>query len=340
MFQWLINGRAGMWALCLRDVFQSGLVNSALLMLLAIQYPGMAVAGTSAPAWTVPVQLTTDDGYAYLNWTLPEGETAGFFKITETFKGKVYVHYTETTGLRAWRVEPGEYDFVLQACVKNNTGTPDCGSSSDTLTLQVTENITSTLFTEASAEATQTVAAASTDGGPDQLLPGHWHNPAKDGHGWSFYWSNRLALPQNDPLFGNSYDLVGIWYTYEAKTAFSEPGCPSCPADTSAYRPVVLKFKAISTGTDTFGGSLYVSRNNGSDIWVGSADIVFGSNNTSATLNWSANFKKESLFDTDSLAFLHGSDPTDTTNISHFSGLWQRSGEKGGCQRYACCKLH
>ncbi len=327
MFQWLINSRACMRAFCLRDAFRSDFINSVLLILLAFQYSGLAVAGFSSPTWTVPIQISSDDGYAYLDWALPEGETAEFFKITETFNGKESIHYTETTGLRAWRVEPGEYGFVLQACVKNNTGTPDCSSPSDTLKLQVTEAITSNLLTETNVETTQAEVPASTDGGPDQLLPGHWHNPAKDGHGWSFYWSNRLALPQNDPLFGNSYDLVGIWYTYEAKSALAEPGCPSCPPDTSAYRPVVLKLKAVSTGTDTFGGSLYVSRNDGSEIWVGSADIVFGSNNDSATLYWSANFKKESLSDTDSLTFLHGSDPADTTNISHFSGTWQRSGE-------------
>ena len=281
MFQWLFYGRACMRAFCLTDAFRSYSINSVLLMLLAFQYPGLAVAGTASPTWTVPVQLTSDDGHAYLDWTLPKGETAEFFKITETFKGKVSVHYTESTGLRSWRVEPGEYGFVLQACLKNNTSTPDCGNSSEILTLRVTEAVTSTLLTDAGAE---TIAATGTAGGPDQLLPGHWHNPDKDGHGWSFYWSNRLALPQNDPLFGNSYDLVGIWYTYEAKSAISEPGCSSCPPDTSNYRPVVLKFKAVSTGTDTFGGSLYVSRNDGSEIWVGSADVVFGSTPVSSVV--------------------------------------------------------
>jgi hypothetical protein len=327
MFQWLMNGCACIRAFCLRDTFRSDFIRSALLILLAFQFPGLAVAGFSSPAWSVPNQITSDDGYAYLDWALPDGETAEFFKITETFNGKESIHFIETTGLRAWRVEPGEYGFVLQACVKNNTGSPDCGSPSDTLKLQVTEAITAALLTEINVESTQAELPAGTDGGPDQLLPGHWHNPAKDGHGWSFYWSNRLALTQNDPLFGNSYDLVGIWYTYEAKSALAEPGCPSCPPDTSAYRPVVVKLKAVSTGTDTFGGSLYVSRNDGSEIWVGSADIVFGSNNDSATLYWSANFKKESLSDTDSLTFLHGSDPNDTSNISHFSGTWQRGGD-------------
>jgi hypothetical protein len=60
-----------------------------------------------------------------------------------------------------------------------------------------------------------------------------------------------------------------------------------------------VKFKAISTGSATYGGSLYVNRDDGSELWVGSADIIFGANNSNATINWSANFKKESLSDSD-----------------------------------------
>ena len=88
----------------------------------------------------------------------------------------------------------------------------------------VTEAVTSTLITQSSTEDTSEPVGGSTNGGPEQLLPGHWFNLAKDGHGWSFYWSNRLALPQDDPLFGNSYDLVGIWYTHEAKLSEPVPG--------------------------------------------------------------------------------------------------------------------
>ena len=169
MFQWLINGRANRHAFCLNDVFRSGLINSVLLMLLSFHYPGQAFAGGSPPAWTVATQLTSDDGYADLDWVLPDGETAGFFKITETFEDKVSVHYTEKAGLRAWRVEPGEYGFVLQACVKNNTGTPDCGSSSEQLTLLVTEAVTASLLTEEPPETTQEAPLANIDGGPDQM---------------------------------------------------------------------------------------------------------------------------------------------------------------------------
>jgi len=323
MFQWLTNGSACRPAPGFKNALWSSLKSGIMLIFMVFQCPGPVLAGTSTPAWTVPIQLTSDDGYTFLDWALPEGETADFFKITETFKGQVSVHYTEAIGLRAWRIEPGEYDFVLQACQKDDGGTPDCGSLSETLTLQVTEAVTATLFTETTAQSVQTFSSASVEGGPDQLRPGQWFNPEKDGHGWSFYWSNRLALPLNDPLFGNSYDLVGIWYTYEAKMAVPDLGCPSCPPETGAYRPVVLKLKAISTGPDIFGGSLWLSSNDGSEIWVGSAEILFGSDNSNATISWSANFKKESSSATEPLVFLHGSDPADTSNVSHFSGVWK-----------------
>ena len=119
------------------------------------------------------------------------------------------------------------YEFVLQSCVKNSADALDCGGSSDSLTLRISETLTSTLLAGSTAETPQPTTGENVDGGSDQLRPGHWYNPAKDGHGWSFYWSNRLALSKDDPLFGNNYDLVGIWYTHEAKQSVLVPGCSS-----------------------------------------------------------------------------------------------------------------
>jgi len=314
---------------CFNNFFSVRSFRLLVLALLIFQSPGVAAAQDSPPAWTVPVQQTSDDGYALLAWERLDDETHGFFKITETFEKQVTVHYTEATELQAWRVTPGVYDFVLQSCVKKQSGAPDCAGSSDKLTLQVSEALTAALVSEQATGQTQTLITDNVNGGPDQLQPGHWYNPAKDGHGWSFYWSNRLALPQGDPLFGNNYDLVGIWYTYEAKQAVINQSCTSCPPLTSAYRPLVVRLKAVSIGPDSYGGGLYVSRANGSEVWVGSADVVFGADNASATINWNANFKKESLSDSDPLEFLLGSDPASVSNISHFSGLWQQSGDDG-----------
>ena len=327
MFQWLMAACACKNINSVKNGFNLSSNKWALLLLLVFQFPDIAVAESLPPVWTVPIQQTSDDGYALLAWESAGREEGRFFRITETFDGKTTVHYTESTELRAWRVEPGEYEFVLQSCVKNSADALDCGDSSGSLTLRVSEVLTSALFADPTVESSQQTTGENVSGGPHRLRPGHWYNPAKDGHGWSFYWSNRLALPKDDPLFGNNYDLVGIWYTHEAKQTAYVPGCSSCPAVPSAYRPVVLTLKAVSTGSGSYGGSLYVSRNDGSEVWVGSAEVIFGSDSTGATVNWNADFQKESLSDSDPLVLLLSSDTTDAANISHFSGVWKRSGD-------------
>ena len=332
MFQWLRSDGACEQVFFLRGMGRVGLLSSGLfrcVLLLVLAFPcgGTAVAASLPPAWSVPAQLTSDDGHAFISWTLPASETADIFKITETFKGESSVHYTESNSLRAWRVQPGVYDFVLQACSKHKDAGPVCGSASSPLALKVTEAVTSKLLTGNVDNATPITSSQSVDGGPDQLRPGHWYSAEKDGHGWSFYWSNRLALQKDDPLFGNSYDLVGVWYTYEGKSAVFNPTCYLCPIEVGDYRPVALKLNAVATGQGTFAGGLYLSQANGSELWVGSAEMTFGPDNSTAIISWSANFKKESLSDTDSLALLLGNDRSDANNISNFSGLWERSGD-------------
>ena len=324
MFQWLSTIRVCASSNCVMNVFGLNAIRRVFLILMVLQCIDVAVAGSNPPTWSSPLQQTSNDGYALLAWESPESEEAGFHKITETFEEKVSIHYTEESVLHAWRVEPGKYSFVLQSCVKNNVGVPDCGSPSQTLIVEVTEAIASTITTVANTEVVEGDNDVNTNDGPGTMQPGHWFNPAKDGHGWSFYWSNRLALPEHDPLFGNHYDLIGVWYTHEAKQFVPGTGCTSCPG---AYRPVILKLKAISTGLESYGGSLYLSKEDGTELWVGSADVIFGSNNSRASINWNANFKKESLSDSDPLVFLLGSDPNNATNISHFSGIWQSSSE-------------
>lgn len=335
MFQWFTDGGARLPAIGSGIRFQFGLLHCALLILLVSQSTGIAVAGTSAPNWIVPNTLTSDDGYAFLGWTMPEGQSAGFFKITETFEMEMTIHYVESTGLQARRVQPGEYEFILQACDKSDSNIPDCGVASEVLTLKVTKAVETTLLTDVDtglltakiAETTQTTSSSITSGGPDQLRPGAWSNGQKANNTWHFYWANRLVLPENDPLFGSGFDLMGIWLTFEAKDAQIDPNCSECPPVTERYRPIAVKFKAVSTGPDTFGGSLYITRSDGSEVWIGAAEIEFTLNNRQATISWSADFKKESLSDTDSLGFGTGPEPSQPTNISHFSGFWNDPGD-------------
>jgi hypothetical protein len=185
-----------------------------LLVATVFLYSGVLPAEVTKPTWTTSTHLESDDGYATLAWAQSEGKSDGIYKITEVFNQNQSVHYVESDSLTAWRVEPGEYIFTVQACKKAADKSLDCGAESDSLRLTVTDSLTEKLITANDVAAHQPVSATNIDGGTDQLLPGHWHNPAKDGHGWSFYWSNRLALSGNDPLFGNAYDLVGGWLLF------------------------------------------------------------------------------------------------------------------------------
>jgi hypothetical protein len=327
MFQWLTGVGARERVRFFESGSQSVFLQPVMVLLIFFCSPVTAFAGTPPPSWSVPLHISSDDGYAELNWIQEQTDSGRLFRITETFNGKESSQYTENTNLLSWRVSPGEYKYVLQSCLKHIEDMPECGEPSETLTLVVNKSVTSTLLTEDRIATTENTKSEGTNGGPDQFQPGHWYNPAKDGHGWNFYWANRLALDGDHDLFGNSYDLVGVWYTYEAKSAASVPGCAACPPETSVYRPVVLKLRAVSTGVDSYEGGLYLSRDNGSEIWVGSGEVVFGSNSSSATVTWSANFKKESLAGSDPLVFLLGSDPADINNISHFSGLWEAIGD-------------
>ncbi len=58
-------------------------------------------------------------------------------------------------------------------------------------------------------------------GGPGELLPGEWWDPSRSGTGWSFYWASGARYPasaenplSHDLLYGDTYDLIAVWYTY------------------------------------------------------------------------------------------------------------------------------
>jgi hypothetical protein len=210
MFQWLMGACACTWFLFSKVFNGSHSIKYILLGFILFQNPGVVASADLSSVWTVPTRLKSDNGQAHLNWVVEQGKAVDYFKITETFKGKTSVHYTKEMDLYAWRIEPGEYSYVLQACKKDTAGLPDCGHPSEPLILEVTQAVTTTVLTETTNETMQADTSESVTGGPDQLLPGHWFNPEKDGHGWSFHWSNRLALPQDDPIFGTNYDLVGV----------------------------------------------------------------------------------------------------------------------------------
>ena len=91
MFQWLKNGRACVQAFCEGNEFRFSISYCILLVLIVFQSPGMAAGKTSAPTWNGPKQITSDDGYADLSWAVHSGQTAEFYKITESFDLGMYL---------------------------------------------------------------------------------------------------------------------------------------------------------------------------------------------------------------------------------------------------------
>ncbi|MCG8465705.1 MAG: FG-GAP-like repeat-containing protein, partial [Xanthomonadales bacterium] len=54
-----------------------------------------------------------------------------------------------------------------------------------------------------------------TAGGPNVLNPGLWWNPDLAGTGWYFYWSSGLRYPSVHENYGNTYDLIAVWGSYQ-----------------------------------------------------------------------------------------------------------------------------
>ncbi|HKJ16035.1 MAG TPA: SpvB/TcaC N-terminal domain-containing protein, partial [Xanthomonadales bacterium] len=139
------------------------------------------------------------------------------------------------------------------------------------------------------------------------LAPGRWHNPNRLGHGWSFFWKNRLALPESHPLHGDAWDLVGLWYTYELRGGI--------------YRPVFAELSFTSINAQYAQGTVWITRN-GHRTNVGSTTLTFQSD-TTATIDWSASFLHEQIAGIDPIEMLVAPDSDPIDNHSHYSGLWE-----------------
>ena len=89
---------------------------------------------------------------------------------------------------------------------------------------------------------------------------------------------------------GLAYDLLGFWYTFEAKTmALADPaGCPDgaeagCELVYSDYRPLAARLRLVQDGTSRYSGGIFVTRN-GQEVLAGSVSITFGAGNDAAVI--------------------------------------------------------
>jgi RHS repeat-associated protein len=302
----------------------------AWLAAMLLSLPLTALAQPQ-PDWISASPLISNDGFATLRWSVGGTDSITLFRITQGSGAARQVSYVDRPELQLYRIEPGTYVFRVQACTRLPGGYPQCGKQSRALVLTVND-----AANERSSPApvpSALVQTANAAGGPDQLRPGLWHNPARSGHGWSFYWANRLALPESDALHGYEYDLVGFWYTYEAKVRYRDgpPSCeqqpfgPDCYWVYLDYRPVLAHLQLIRVGPDTYEGGIFITRN-GVSVEHGSATVRFGADNVHASIDWNASFKLQALGGSDAIELLAGGNGSGTADASHYAGLWSRTG--------------
>jgi RHS repeat-associated protein len=291
-----------------------------------------------AVAWSVPIRQTASDGYADLAWRTPSDPLHDFFRLTEQARDETRSIYVHGAALRIFRAAPGRYVFRLQACARDANSGPICGPASQMFTLVVSEEILEETADAAEARAAALVTGTGDTiiGGPDQMRPGLWQNPERAGHGWSFYWSNYLARPAGHELYGYYYDLVGLWYTFEAQSRFLD-GPKSCQKGGKGgecswafgnYRPWSARLKLIREAAGNYVGGIYVTRG-GREVQAGSARIFFAAGNDRATIDWRMDFKYQSLAAVEEIEHLAGASPGGAENITHLGGLWQAPEDSG-----------
>jgi RHS repeat-associated protein len=276
---------------------------ATFLSLVFSLVPVSGIAGTlPTPYWSTDTRITTEDGYADLQWAVSGGQSIKFFRLTERFQGDSATHFVDHPTTRLYRFEPGRYEFWVQACTRDSSGYPSCGERSPQLNLIVAESVDD----PPTGSGTGREPPAGQIRNPSGLTPGRWHNPDRQGHGWSFYWKSRLALPENHPLYGDAWDLIGLWYTYELRN--------------DIYRPVYAHLTFSQLNDQQAHGTVWITRS-GQVANVGSVTVIFYSE-SEATINWNANFLMQHLVGEDDIELLVAPDEDPVENNSHYSGLW------------------
>jgi len=303
---------ASRWRKCLAPYF--------LLLISALPIPGLAGA-LPEPFWSVEPAISTDDGHADLHWAVEGSDPVEFFRLTERFDGKSAVHFVDHPTTRLYRNEPGTYEFWVQACTRDSAGYPNCGSMSPRLELTVTEAVQD-LQTGPAQGRTKPPGQVRS---PSGFAPGRWHNPDREGHGWSFYWKSRLFHHPSHPEYGDAWDLLGVWYTYEARLKYAAvPGTcpgPNCTWIYDDYRPVYARMWLTKVNSHQYHGSVYITRSN-IQTNVGSLSVTFGQNSSTAELLWGASFRWQNLTGSDDIELLVAPDANPIDNPAHYSGLW------------------
>jgi len=292
--------------------------------------PGSALAATpkvsspGKPEWQGPLTLQSQDGSASLSWNADKGIAPELFRLSEKVNGETRVSYVTGNTLDLHRASPGLYRFSLEGCLRKPDQLPVCGTRSKELSLTITDEIYQPYIQPKPEALVATSAQSEARMGPSEFRPGRWFNPDKSGIGWSMYWSNRLELSQNP---SNVFDLQVIWYTYEAKKILAycdgpNDTCPPLVTEYLDYRPVVASMNLVKhQSNNTYVGAITIRRK-GVFQNVGSATLTMGETATKASIQWAADFKKESLVGRDDIMLLAGGDGSSANDASSATGLY------------------
>ena len=181
----------------------------------------------SAPTWLSQSQ-STDTGDVVLEWLPVAG--SDYYHIQQSFTpppriGKfnqspdISPHYVSTNALAVARRQAGSYEFKVKACSRAYDNGSPLGAPSDSCTAWSNE-ITLTVTAQALVNSRQVTAPdlsqrTGTTDGPNLITPGEWVAPSRKGHGWSFFWANRLrSATEAGMIIDPAFDLVGVWYTF------------------------------------------------------------------------------------------------------------------------------
>ncbi|WP_395374253.1 SpvB/TcaC N-terminal domain-containing protein [Marinicella sp. W31] len=293
--------------------------------------PGFRMNGEPIVNW-----FTDSEGNRQLQLSVPESvytneaTSPDYFFVNGAggqFDSKIFINNWQSTGWQTTgaSLPDGEYDVVY--C--QNTGLSPHISNFAAQRSQV--DYCSQIETIQLPNVTREVAApkkvVKRVGGPSDLRPGEWWDPEKSGTGWSFYWASDLRYPSTHEQYGDTYDLIAMWFAYR-----------KLPGDDS-WRPVwyysQMKFEGgDSGGNREYFGNLLYPQANGEHVEVGSLRINFPVNPDNEVVDLIVEMIDSGgmyIDETYQLKYFAQSENFDNlcnveNTIDHFNGMWWQAG--------------
>ncbi len=273
--------------------------------------------GGSGNAGFAQTRLSSSDGRFTLGFKREEGVRYRIVELTADRSRKEYPAFGRGE-VSFYKPRNGRYQYMLEACrAGNNIGIPgtrpplNCVSEGSAAMVEI--NL-------ASSVGRDVCGPGDSCGGVDQLQPGQWWNPAKEGHGWDLYWVNDLS---SNATGSNPYELTVFWYTYREESVGYKG---------SNWKPAWLKGNLQEQNGNYTGDLHYCQKiNNVVDCETSNSDageltITFSASNTVATFDWTLDNVKFPGFPasgTDSVEFFGDSLPSTAPGpYSHFNGIW------------------